>query len=212
MNSRPGVETLPPDEIERRSFEIIEKELPHSLDPELSPIIKRVIHATADFDYADNLCFSERALESGIAALMAGEHIVTDTNMAKSGINKSALKRLKSEVLCYMADEDVALTAKKNNLTRAEVSMDKAATLPGRPIFAVGNAPTALIRIYELINDGRLRPSLVIGAPVGFVNVIQSKELILRTRTPYIVARGRKGGSAVAAAVINALMFSITKN
>lgn len=205
-------EKLPPDEIERRSFEIIESELPHPLDPELAPIIKRVIHTTADFDYADTLCFSKMALEAGLAALRRGERIVTDTNMAKAGINKTALAKLHTGALCFMADEDVALEAKRRGSTRAAASMDKAASLPGRPIFAVGNAPTALIRLYELIMDGRVSPSLVIGVPVGFVNVVQSKELIMRTEAPYIVARGRKGGSTVAAAIVNALMYRLTRS
>ncbi len=205
------LEKIPPEEIERRSFEIIERELPHPLDPELAPIIKRVIHTTADFDYADSLRFSKTALAAGLAALRAGERIVTDTNMAKAGINKTALANLQTEALCFMTDGHVALEAKQHNSTRAAASMDKAASLPGRPIFAVGNAPTALIRLYELINDGLISPSLVIGVPVGFVNVLQSKELIMQTDVPYIVAQGRKGGSNVAAAIVNALMYHLTK-
>lgn len=205
------LEKLPPDEIERRSFKIIESELRHPLDPELAPIIKRVIHATADFDYADALCFSKTALSAGLAALRAGERIVTDTNMAKAGINKAALLKLGTGVLCFMADEDIVSMAKQHHSTRARASMDKAATLPGRPVFAIGNAPTALIRLYELINEGLISPSLVIGVPVGFVNVVQSKELIMQTDVPYIVARGRKGGSNVAACIVNALMYLLTR-
>jgi len=205
------IEKLLPEEIERRSFEIIESELTHPLEPELAPIIKRVIHATADFDYADTLCFSKTALAAGLAALRAGECVVTDTNMAKAGINKSALAKLRIEALCFMADEDIASAAKRQNSTRAVVSMDKAVTLPGHPIFAIGNAPTALIRLYELINEGLISPALVIGVPVGFVNVVQSKELIMQADVPYIVSRGRKGGSNVAAAVVNALMYYLTR-
>lgn len=206
------LEKLLPEEIERRSFEIIESELPHPLDPELAFIIKRVIHTTADFDYADTLCFSKTALSSGLAALTAGERIVTDTNMAKAGINQGALLKLNTEVLCFMADKDVAATAKQHGSTRAAASMDKAASLPGHPIFAIGNAPTALVRLYELISAGLLSPSLIIGVPVGFVNVIPSKELIMQTEVPYIVARGRKGGSNVAAAIVNALMYKLTRS
>jgi precorrin-8X/cobalt-precorrin-8 methylmutase len=205
------LEKLSPEEIERRSFEIIESELPHPLDPELAPIIKRVIHTTADFDYADALCFSKTALSAGLAALRSGERIVTDTNMAKAGVNKAALAKLNTEALCFMADEDVSSAAKQRNYTRAAASMDKAALLPGRPIFAIGNAPTALIRLYELVNERLLSPSLIIGVPVGFVNVVQSKELIMQTDVPYIVARGRKGGSNVAAAIVNALLYDLTR-
>jgi len=205
------LEKLPPEEIERRSFEIIESELPHPLDPELAPIIKRVIHTTADFDYADALCFSKTALSAGLSALRAGERIVTDTNMAKAGINRAALATLRTEALCFMADEDVASAAKQADSTRAIASMDKAALLPGHPIFAVGNAPTAIIRLYELLNEGRISPSLIIGVPVGFVNVVQAKELIIQANVPCIVARGRKGGSNVAAAIVNALMYYLTR-
>lgn len=204
-------EKLRPEEIERRSFEIIENELPYQLDPEFAPIIKRVIHTTADFDYAKALCFSKTAISAGLGALRAGERIVTDTNMAKAGINKPALAVLQTEVLCFMADEDVASIAKQSDSTRAAASMDKAASLPGHPIFVIGNAPTALIRLYELINKGCISPSLIISVPVGFVNVVQSKELIMQTDIPYIVARGRKGGSNVAAAIVNALMYLITR-
>lgn len=205
------LEKLQPEEIERRSFEIIERELSYPLNPEFAPIIKRVIHTTADFEYADSLYFSETALRAGLAALRAGERIVTDTNMAKAGINKAALTKLGIEALCFMADEDVASAAKQYGFTRAVASMEKAALLPGHPIFAIGNAPTALIRLNELICEGHLSPSLVIGVPVGFVNVVQSKELIMQTGIPCIVARGRKGGSNVAAAIVNALMYLLAR-
>jgi precorrin-8X/cobalt-precorrin-8 methylmutase len=206
------IEQLLPNEIERRSFEIIESELPHALEPQLAPIIKRVIHTTADFEYADTLKFSADALDSALAALRGGAVIVTDTNMVKAGINKPALDKLGGSVVCYMGDADVAESAKLGATTRASASVDKAAELPGNPIFAVGNAPTALIRLYELIRAGKLSPALVIGVPVGFVNVVQSKELIMSAGVPYIVAIGRKGGSNVAAAIVNALMYQITRN
>ncbi len=177
-------------------------------------VIKRAIHTTADFDYAQNLVFSGQAVKRGTEALKAGAVIVTDTNMGLSGINKKRLSALGGEAFCFMADEDVALQAKEQGTTRAVASMEKAARLyglQGRPlIFAVGNAPTALVRIYELIEEGLAVPALVIGVPVGFVNVVQSKELILTLEdTPYIVARGRKGGSNVAAAICNALLYQI---
>ena len=206
------LEQVTPMDIERRSFEIIESELPHPLDPQLAPIIKRVIHTTADFSFADSLCFSPGAVEKALAAIRGGACIVTDTNMGKAGVNKSALAKHGGEVFCFMADEDVRLAARENGTTRAVASMDKAAAM-GRPtIFAIGNAPTALIRLYELIKEGKLSPALIIGVPVGFVNVVQSKELIMTTDVPYIVARGRKGGSNVAAAICNALLYLLGRD
>lgn len=205
------LENVLPDEIERRSFEIIESELEHPLDPALSPIIKRVIHTTADFDYADSLYFSPNAVPLALAALKAGARIVTDTNMAKAGVNKPTLTKLGGEVFCFMADEDVAAAAKQNGTTRAAASMDKAVALDAPLIFAVGNAPTALVRLYELIGEGKIKPTLIIGVPVGFVNVVQAKELIMQTGIPCIVARGRKGSSNVAAAIVNALMYMVMR-
>ena len=205
------LERVLPADIEARSFEIIESELPHSLDPTTAPIIKRVIHTTADFDYADTLCFSPDALLSADKALKSGAEIITDTNMALSGINKPALAKLGCTARCFMADADIAEAAKKNGTTRASASMDKAAEISGRPlIFAIGNAPTALVRLYELIEEKKLSPALIIGVPVGFVNVVQAKELIMQSQVPYIVARGRKGGSNVAAAIVNALMYRLS--
>lgn len=200
-------ERLLPAEIERRSFAIIESELQQPLDPVLAPIIKRVIHTTADFDYLQSLCFSATAVAGGLSALQAGEEIVTDTNMARAGINRTALAQLGIRVNCFMAEAEIAETAQACGITRAEASMDKAAQLPGRPIFAIGNAPTALRRLDELIAAGRVHPSLVIGVPVGFVHVVEAKEQIMRAGVPYIVARGRKGGSNVAAAIVNALLY-----
>ncbi len=203
------LERVAPMEIERRSFEIITEELPHPIDEALAPIIKRVIHTTADFDYADNLCFSEGVLDKALAAIREGALIVTDTTMAMSGINKKALASHGGEARCFIADPDVAERAAANGTTRAVAAMDKAAEIDRPLIFAIGNAPTALVRIYELIREGRLNPRLVIGVPVGFVNVVQSKELIMTADVPYIVARGRKGGSNVAAAICNALMYML---
>lgn len=198
-----------PAEIETRSFEIIGEELGNILlDPVNEPVIKRVIHTTADFDYARTLCFSPDAVKRGIEALKAGACIVTDTQMARSGINKKTLASFGGEAFCFMADDDVAEAANKNGTTRAAASMEKAAALEQPLIFAVGNAPTALVRLYELIADGKLAPKLIIGVPVGFVNVVESKELILKTNIPFIVARGRKGGSNVAAAICNALLYT----
>ena len=203
------IENYTPAEIEHRSFEIIEEELGRELDPVQKPIIKRVIHTTADFSYADTLCFSDGAVEAGLAALREGCDIVTDTNMGKSGINKTRLAQYGGEVHCFMSDADVAKEAKSRSITRAVVSMEKSVTLGKDMIYAIGNAPTALIRLYELIAEGRIHPKLIIGVPVGFVNVVEAKELIMTADVPYIVARGRKGGSNVAAAICNALLYQL---
>lgn len=203
---------MKPADIEKRSFAIITEELGGRTFPEgVAEVVKRVIHTSADFDYADNLCFSPDAVERAKAALEAGATIVTDTNMALAGISKGTLAQLGGKAVCLMADEDVAREAKERGVTRATVSMEHAAKLDGPLIFAIGNAPTALIRLHELIGEGAVSPALVIGVPVGFVNVVESKELFLGGDTPYIIARGRKGGSNVAAAIVNALLYQIIK-
>ncbi len=208
------IEALLPEEIERRSFEIISKELQERgivLPARQEMVTKRVIHTTADFEYAHSLCYSGNAVETAQRLLLSGADIVTDTNMALAGINKSALARLGGSAHCFMADPEVACLARERKTTRAAVSMEKASELPGPLIFAVGNAPTALIRLYEMMQEGRFRPDFVIGVPVGFVNVEAAKELILETDVPYIVNRGRKGGSNVAAAICNALLYGLTR-
>ena len=204
------LENVQPKEIETRSFEIITEELGDTpLVPGTELIVKRCIHTSADFDYAENLCFSSNAVEKAIEAIKNGACIVTDTQMAKAGINKKALAKYGGEVFCFMSDEDVAAKAKELGCTRATASMDKAASM-GKPlVFAIGNAPTALVRLYELIQEKKISPDLIIGVPVGFVNVVQSKEMIMETDTPYIVARGRKGGSNIAACICNALLYMI---
>ena len=206
------LEHLLPADIERRSFEIISAELEGRgivLPEETAPIVKRVIHTTADFDYAESLVFSPGVVETARAALRAGAAVVTDTQMARAGINKTSLARFGGEVRGFMSDPDVAAGAKENGTTRAVASMDKASALPGPLLFAVGNAPTALIRLCELVSEGSLRPAAVIGVPVGFVNVVEAKELLLESGVPCIVARGRKGGSNVAAAIVNALLYGM---
>lgn len=203
-----------PEDIEKRSMEIITSELGGRTwpEPEFS-IVKRCIHTSADFDYADNLCFSENAAQLGVEALRRGAHIVTDTRMAWSGINKKKLASFGGEAHCFMSDEDVAAEAKAKGCTRAAICMERGAALPGEVIFAIGNAPTALIRLYELMEEGNLRPALVIGAPVGFVNVVESKELIMeiceKTGVPFIVPKGRKGGSNIAATICNAMLYQL---
>lgn len=201
-----------PNEIEKRSFEIITEELKalgetDLILPENELVVKRVIHTTADFEYVKNLCISQDAVAKGIAAIKNGACIVTDTQMARSGINKKKLAEFGGEVFCFMSDEDVAQKARAEGTTRATASMEKAASLDRPLIFAIGNAPTALVKLYEMIEEGKIKPELIIGVPVGFVNVVEAKELILQTNIPYIVARGRKGGSNVAAAICNAMLY-----
>ena len=204
---------MKPQDIEKRSFEIITEELGARTFPVgIAEVVKRVIHTTADFDYADNLAFSPDVIEQAKAALCNGATIVTDTNMALSGISKPSLTKLGAKALCLMADPDIAREAKERGVTRAVVSMEHAARLDGPLIFAVGNAPTALISLEHLMEEGKLSPALIIGVPVGFVNVVESKEqLIASSPAPYIVARGRKGGSNVAAAICNALLYQIRR-
>lgn len=202
------MQKIKPNEIEKRSFEIIAEELTgRYIDEQNAPILKRVIHTTADFEYVDNLCFSEDVVKKAIDYFKNGACIVTDTQMAKSGINKAALNRCNCEVRCFMSDEDVAVKAKEEGVTRAAISMRKAVAIKKPLVIAVGNAPTALIELDELIKNGNISPKLIIGVPVGFVNVVESKELIMKAGIPYIVARGRKGGSNVAAAIVNALLY-----
>ena len=203
------LERVSPQDIERRSFEIIRSELHRDLDPELESIILRTIHATADFDYADNLSFSDGVVGIIRRAILNGEDIITDTRMAMSGINQKKLGDFGGKLHCFMADPDVSEEARKRGVTRAIVSMEKGAALGRHPLVVIGNAPTALIRVCELFRDGMFEPSAVIGVPVGFVNVVASKEMLMRSGLPYIAARGRKGGSTVAAAIVNALLYGI---
>ena len=203
---------MKPMEIEQASMAIIERELQVALDPEIKPIVKRVIHATADFSFAESMVFTPGVVPYARELLARGAMIVTDTQMARSGINKKILAALGGEAHCFMSDEDVAAEAVRRGTTRAEVSMEKAAKLDKPCIFAIGNAPTALLAIYDLVVAGKLSPALVIGVPVGFVNVVESKERLFAVCTQYgvpaIVAMGRKGGSNVAAAICNALIYS----
>ena len=208
------IEYLLPDEIEKRSFEIIGEELLRkgiSLPAEEEPITKRVIHTSADFDYAETLCFSKGAVAILKELIKGGADIVTDTNMALAGINKKTLAKFGGKAHCFMADEDVARIAKQRQMTRAAVSMEKAAAMNKPVIFAVGNAPTALIKLYEIYEETGWKPAFIIGVPVGFVNVEAAKELILHTEIPYIINRGRKGGSNIAAAICNAVLYQCEK-
>ena len=203
MRHQPGV-------IERESFSIIRRELEERnlhLDPKTEDIVMRCIHTSADFDYADILAVSPGADDAAIKALQNGAHIVTDTTMAMSGINKRMLAQYGGEVHCFISDEDVIREASERGTTRAVVSMEHAAKLEQQLIFAIGNAPTALMRLCELIDAGEVRPALVIGVPVGFVNVVKSKEMLMERDVPYIVSRGNKGGSNIAACICNALLY-----
>lgn len=206
------LEYVLPSEIEKRSFEIIEEELKNRniiLPEQEKPVTMRVIHTSADFDYAETLKFSENAVKVARDMLRNGADIVTDTNMAKAGINKKMLERFGGTVHCFMADEDVSKEAKERSLTRAAVSMERASKIGKSVIFAVGNAPTALVSLHEMMEKGIFTPEFVIGVPVGFVNVEAAKELFLEGRVPYIVNKGRKGGSNVAAAICNALLYGL---
>lgn len=206
------IELVLPTEIEKRSFEIIGEELKQRnirLDPVQEPITKRVIHTTADFEYVDTLVYSKDSIEIARKWILLGADIVTDTNMVKSGINKKRLAQYGGEVHCFMADEEVAKEAKSRKVTRATVSMERAAKMEKPVIFAIGNAPTALIALHELMEKENFKPAFIIGVPVGFVNVEAAKELILKSEVPHIVNRGRKGGSNVAAAICNALLYGM---
>lgn len=207
-----NIEHVLPEDIERRSFEIISEELRNrgiTLPKETEMVTKRVIHTSADFEYAQTMTYSPNAVAIAKELIQNGADIVTDTNMALAGINKRTLARHGGEAHCFMADEDIARIAKERKVTRATVSMEKASGIQKPVIFAVGNAPTALIQLYEMIQSGTFRPAFIIGVPVGFVNVEAAKELILRTDIPYIVNRGRKGGSNVAAAICNAILYEL---
>lgn len=211
MEMTEKLEHVLPSDIEKTSFSIIARELEEkniSLPDELAPVIMRVIHTTADFDYAQSLRFSPGVLEIIKKALRAGADIVTDTNMALAGINKKTLAKFGGQAHCFMADEDVAKEAKKLNLTRAALSMRKASQIQKPLIFAIGNAPTALVELCSLMEKG-FRPVAVIGVPVGFVNVVAAKEMIMASGFPYIVNEGRKGGSTVAAAICNAILYGM---
>ncbi len=201
---------MEPMEIEKRSFEIIAEELGgRRLDPEYDLVIRRVIHTTADFEYCDSLVFSEHAVVRLMDAIKAGCDIVTDTTMAQAGINKRMLARFGGQVHCFIADGDVAREAKRRGVTRSLVSMEKAARLQKPLVFAIGNAPTALRSICDLTRAGKLSPEVVVAAPVGFVNVVEAKEEIINMPFCSIVARGRKGGSNVAAAIVNAALYQL---
>ena len=193
-----------PQDIEDLSFKIIDKEAgDHGFDSIKWPIVRRMIHTSADFEYIETIRFHKNACEAGIEAIKNGCPIITDTNMAKAGIRNNAQ--------CFIKDKDIAKIASANNLTRAEAAVDKAIDLmdpnnnPG--IYVIGNAPTALLRLIALIKEGKAKPALIIGFPVGFVNAAESKHHLIEMDYPCISNRGRKGGSNIAASVVNALII-----
>ena len=204
-----SITLLEPHEIEKKSFEIISATLQnYTYDETNASVIKRCIHTSADFDYAANLYFSPNVLAIFKELFRNGCCIVTDTQMAKAGINKKLAAAFGIEIECFIADDDVAAGALERGVTRAIIAVEKALRLDKPVVFAVGNAPTALIRLYDAVAHG-YRPAGVIAVPVGFVNVVESKEMIMQTDVPCIVARGRKGGSNIAAAICNAVLREI---
>lgn len=199
-----------PNEIEKRSFEIITEELGDKIFPEdIGKVVKRVIHTTADFQFADITIINNDAIDKAKSAILAGQNIYTDTKMALSGINKRKLAQFGGEVMNYVSDEDVAQKAKEEGITRSIVAMRKAVKENPDGIFVIGNAPTALFELIKQIEQGNAKPALVVGVPVGFVGAAESKEALLKLDVPYILTRGRKGGSNVAAAIINAILYMI---
>ena len=206
------IDHIKPSDIEKTSMKIIREELAQmgrEIPEDLAPVVMRVIHTTADFEYADTMTFSPGAIEKAREAIRNGARIVTDTNMALAGVNKKSLAKWGGEALCFMADPEVAAEASARGITRAAVSMEKAAGLEGETIFAIGNAPTALLALRDLMDTKGFRPALIIGVPVGFVKVVNAKEQIMETDVPWIVNKGRKGGSGVAAAICNALLYGM---
>ena len=197
---------MKPDEIENLSFQIIEREIgAHNLATEQWPIVRRMIHTSADFGYKDTVRFHPDAIKSGLDAIRSGKNIITDTNMARVGIRKKELDQFGAGVTCYMNDPQVHNNAKETGVTRAKVAVDMAIDDMQGGIYVVGNAPTALMRLIELVKEKKAQPALIIGLPVGFVNAAESKAALMELDYPFITNVGRKGGSNVAASVVNAL-------
>ncbi|PID72739.1 MAG: precorrin-8X methylmutase [Desulfobulbus propionicus] len=197
---------IAPQDIEAESFRIIADELgPHSFSPEEFAVVQRCIHATGDFSFADNLRFNHGAIQAGLKAIRAGRNILVDVTMAASGVSKAMLAEFGGKVICHVGEPETAAMAKENGTTRSDAAVMRAVD-ENIGIVAVGNAPTALLKAMELIEAGRLTPDLVIGAPVGFVNAAESKQLLIEKPYPHIAALGRKGGTPVAVASLNALI------
>jgi len=197
---------MKPDEIENLSFQIIEREIgAHNLTTQQWPIVRRMIHTSADFEYRDMVHFHPDAIKSGVDAIRNGKKIITDTNMARVGIRKKELEQFGASTACVMADPMVHRTAGAAGGTRAKVAVEMAVENMQGGIYVVGNAPTALMRLIELVKEKKARPALIIGLPVGFVNAAESKAALMELDYPCISNVGRKGGSNVAASVVNAL-------
>ena len=195
-----------PLEIERLSFSIIDKEAgDHGFEPKQWKIVQRMIHTSADFDYIQDVRFHRDAVSAGVDAIRNGCRIITDTNMAKSGIRKKEIASFGGLVECFISDADVVQQAQDQGITRAVAAVDKACATEGPLLFVIGNAPTALLRLLALAEEKKAAPALVIGLPVGFVNAAESKHDLVQTDWPHISNKGRKGGSNVAASVVNAL-------
>ncbi len=197
---------MKPQEIEDKSFKIIDEEAgKHGFNKQEWPIVRRMIHTSADFDYIKTIRFYGGAIEKGIKAIQQGKQIITDTNMARVGIRKKEVLEFGGQIRCLIADEEVANRAKESGTTRALAAVDMAAKDMEGGIYVVGNAPTALLRLIELIREEKAAPALVIGFPVGFVNAAESKDELMELDIPYITNKGRKGGSNIAASIVNAL-------
>lgn len=202
-----GAVIIDPLEIERRSFEIIDAEVgAHGFDARQWPVVRRIIHTTADFEFARTTCFAPGAIEAGIAALRSGAAVLSDTNMVKAGVNKDRLTAFNASIHCHVADAGVATQARAVGVTRSILATRKGAA-EGCRVFLIGNAPTALFELLDLVRAGQADPALVVGVPVGFVGAAESKEALLASGLPFITCRGRKGGSAIAAAILNALLL-----
>ena len=199
---------MKPDEIEKRSFQIIEEEAgTHRFSAQQWPVVRRIIHTTADFEYLQTLRFHPDAVSAGIESIRSGRGVITDTNMVRVGIRSKDLQQYGGGVRCFMEDPQIHRIARQRQTTRAAAAVDAAVEEMNGGIYAIGNAPTALMRLIELIEKGKAHPALVIGLPVGFVNAAESKAALAALQTPYITNSGRKGGSNVAASVVNALVI-----
>ncbi|MBU1169429.1 MAG: precorrin-8X methylmutase [Proteobacteria bacterium] len=199
---------MKPQDIETMSFQIIESEAGnHGFSDEHWPIVRRMVHTSADFEYIKSIRFHPDAVAAGVAAIRAGKNIITDTTMALSGIRKASINGFGGQVFCHVADPEISRKAKEQGVTRSRLAVDEATSDMDGGIYAIGNAPTALLRLMELIREKKATPALVLGFPVGFVNAAESKAELLDMDIPYITNVGRKGGSNIAAAVVNALII-----
>lgn len=203
---------MKPEDIEILSFKIIDKEAgPHDYSPEQWRIVQRMIHTSADFEYMDTVRFHPESIRAGLNAIRSGKTILTDTNMAKAGIRKKELEHFGAAVKCFINDDKIKKVAKEAGITRAKAAVDASVSIMEGGIYVVGNAPTALLQIIELVKDKKVKPALIIGFPVGFVNAAESKAALIEMDCPYISNVGRKGGSNIAASVVNALAILAVK-